>query len=47
MEASSSNYKINKEEGFKDGGFYSVDKAIDMITHSQDKSLVSLSYKGI
>ncbi|NLV76238.1 MAG: NUDIX hydrolase [Tissierellia bacterium] len=45
MEASSSNYKINKEEGFKDGGFYSVDKAIDMITHSQDKSLVSLSYK--
>ncbi|MCF6460740.1 NUDIX domain-containing protein [Clostridium sp. Cult3] len=45
MEASGPNYKINKEEGFKDGGFYSIDKAIDMITHNQDKSLVSLSYK--
>lgn len=45
MEALGEHYKINKEEDFKDGGFYSVDKAIEMITYSQDKSLVSLSYK--
>lgn len=45
MEACCPNYKVNKEEGFKDGGFYPVDKAIDMLTHNQDKSLVSLSYK--
>lgn len=45
MESLSDHYSINKEEGFKDGGFYPVEQAIDMITHSQDKSLVSLSYK--
>ncbi len=38
-------YLVNEEEGFKDGGFYPVDKAINMITYNQDKSLVSLSYK--
>lgn len=45
MEAVDEKLKINKEEGFKDGGFYNIDKAIDMVTHSQEKSLVSLSYK--
>lgn len=45
MESMDDNYKVNKEEGFKDGGFYPVDEAIDMVTYSQDKSLVSLSYK--
>ena len=45
MESINDNYKINKKEGFKDGGFYPIDEAINMITYSQDKSLVSLSYK--
>jgi 8-oxo-dGTP pyrophosphatase MutT (NUDIX family) len=45
MEAINDNYKINEEEGFKDGGFYPVNEALEMITHSQDRSLVSLSYK--
>ena len=45
METSHDSYKVNKEEGFKDGGFYPLDKAVEMITYSQDKSLVSLSYK--
>lgn len=45
MEASNVDYKVNYEEGFKDGGFYPVNRAIDMITYSQDKSLVFLSYK--
>lgn len=45
MEANSETYNINKEEGFQDGGFYPVDEAIEMVTYSQDKSLVSLSYK--
>ncbi|CCQ92547.1 NUDIX hydrolase [[Clostridium] ultunense Esp] len=45
MESLGDHYNINKEEGFKEGGFYPVDKAIEMITYSQDKSLVSLSYK--
>ena len=45
MESMDDNYKVNKEEGFKEGGFYPIDEAIDMVTYSQDKSLVSLSYK--
>ncbi len=45
MSSPSKDFSINKEMGFKDGGFYPVDKAISMITYSQDRSLVNLSYK--
>lgn len=34
----------NRQEGFADGGFFPVDKAIRMITYSQDKSLVRIAY---
>jgi len=45
MEAHDQTYNINKEEGFLSGGYYKVEDAIDKITYSQDKSLVSLAYK--
>ncbi len=45
MESKDGECKINHEEGFSEGGFYPVDKAMDLITYSQDKSLVALSYK--
>ncbi len=45
MESKDENHNINREEGFQEGGFYPIEEAIDMITYSQDKSLVSLSYK--
>lgn len=45
MESGNQEYSINKEEGFQDGGFFKIEDAIDKITYSQDKSLVSLSYK--
>lgn len=45
MESNNEDYSINLEEGFQEGGFYPIEEAIDMITYSQDKSLVSLSYK--
>lgn len=45
MEAKDKDYRINKEEGFTDGGFYPIDKAIEKITYSQDKSLLTLSSK--
>lgn len=45
MDTQQSDFSINEEEGFTDGGFFDIDKAIDMITYSQDKSLISLSYK--
>ena len=45
MHTRSKDFKANKEIGFKDGGFFPIDVAMDMITYSQDKSLVNLSYK--
>lgn len=45
MESEDQDYSINSEEGFQDGGFYTIEEAINKITYSQDKSLVSLSYK--
>ncbi len=47
MEALNDNYLVNEKEGFKDGGFYPVEDAINMITYNQDKALASLSYKSI
>lgn len=45
MEAADKSVDPNKEEGFSEGGFISIEEAMDKITYSQDKSLVSLSYK--
>ncbi len=45
MEAKDTNYVVNKDYGIIDAGFFSIEEAIDMITYSQDKSLVSLSYR--
>ncbi|MDR7857154.1 NUDIX hydrolase [Tissierella sp.] len=44
MESTNEEHLINKDEGFSEGGFYPVEQAVDMITYSQDKSLVRLSY---
>lgn len=43
MEADSDASKISKE--FLDGGFYRVTDALEMLTHSKEKSLVDVSYK--
>lgn len=45
MEASCVANAVNKEEGFKDGGFYPIEEALEKITYSQDKSLVRLAYR--
>ena len=44
MEADNEDYRI-PWMGFTDGGYYPINKAIELITYNQDKSLVSLSYK--
>lgn len=36
---------LNEELDFMNVGFFQIDEALDMITYSQDKSLVRLSYK--
>jgi len=45
MEACNRHYQINKEEGFVDGGFFPIKEAIEKVTYSQDKALISLSFK--
>ena len=45
METSEDKCKVNKEEGFSDGGFFNINEALQKITYSQDKSLVNLSFK--
>jgi 8-oxo-dGTP pyrophosphatase MutT (NUDIX family) len=45
MKADSEDACVNKDKGFTLGGFFPIEEAIEKITYSQDKSLVSLSYK--
>lgn len=44
MKSQDNSFKI-KEDEFIDGGFFWVDDAMRLVTYSQDKSLLSLSYK--
>ncbi len=45
MEATNDSFSVNKQEGFQDGGFFSIDEALERITYSQDQSLVRLAYR--
>lgn len=45
MKAPSEKYNLEITPKIVDGGFYTIEDAIDKITYSQDKSVVSLSYK--
>ncbi|MEN8907565.1 MAG: NUDIX hydrolase [Clostridiales bacterium] len=45
MKSSVEEYCVNKEQHFMDGGFFSIKEAIKMITYSQDKSLLNLSFR--
>jgi ADP-ribose pyrophosphatase YjhB (NUDIX family) len=45
MKADNEDCRINEEEGFQDGGFFTLEKAAEMITYSQDRALVYLSHE--
>lgn len=47
MRTKESQCSFSTEDGFVDGGFYVINDALDKITYSQDKSLVSLSYRKL
>lgn len=47
MKAASEVSQFNAEEGFTDGGFFPFEEAQEMITYSQDKSLVALSFRRL
>ena len=45
MTAKNGNYQYNAEEGFKAGGYFDFDEALKLITYSQDKSLIRMSWE--
>lgn len=45
MKSLNDSYKVNKDENFIDGGFFNIDDAMNLVTHSQDKALLNLSFR--
>lgn len=45
MEAQSDCFEVNTDLQFLGGGYFQIDDALDLITYSQDKGLVSVSYR--
>ena len=45
MAAEQTETAANAAQGFLDGGFYPIETAMEMVTYSQDKSLLMLSYQ--
>ena len=45
MRADTLDYRIAFEQGFTDGDYFPFDAAMDKISYSQDKALVSVAYE--
>jgi 8-oxo-dGTP pyrophosphatase MutT (NUDIX family) len=45
MKSVDDKYKVSKEDNFSDGGYFEIEEAMRLITYSQDKSLLNLSFK--
>jgi len=45
MTSDASEVVLNNGQNFLGGGFFPVDEALEMVTYSQDKSLLMLSYQ--
>ncbi len=47
MQADKDVYEITETEKYTKGGFFPIPEALEMVTYSQDKSLVMQSYKKL
>jgi len=45
MCADTPKYRIAFEQGFLDGDYYPIEQALELITYSQDKALVSVAFE--
>lgn len=45
MKSNNLYYKVNEQEKFMDAGYYEVEEAMKLVTYSQDKALLNLSYR--
>ena len=46
MKSLDDTFEVNKDESFKDGAYFSIDEALEKVTYSQDKSLITVSYSN-
>ncbi|EPR14281.1 NUDIX hydrolase [Ruminiclostridium papyrosolvens] len=44
MKSLNDNFDINKEDNFSEGGYFSIEEALEKITYSQDRALINLSF---
>ncbi len=44
MKSLDDQFEVNKDENFTDGGYFTIDEALQKITYSQDRSLINCSY---
>ena len=47
MKSDDENPLVNQEEGFSEGQFFPYEQALELITYSQDRSLLSFSHKRL
>ncbi len=45
MEAVDGHYHISFDQGFLNGGYYPIDRAIEMLTHDCDRSILRTAYQ--
>lgn len=45
MKSNNHYFKVNEQEKFMDAGYYEVEEAMKLVTYSQDKALLNLSYR--
>jgi ADP-ribose pyrophosphatase YjhB (NUDIX family) len=45
MRSNNNYYKINEEEKATGGGYFEIDEAMKLVTYSQDKALLNLSFR--
>ena len=45
MRSENLQYKIKEQDKFVDAGYFDVDEAMKLVTYSQDKALLNLSYR--
>jgi 8-oxo-dGTP pyrophosphatase MutT (NUDIX family) len=44
MNSLNDSYEVNKEENFKDGGYFTIEEALEKVTYSQDRALINCSF---
>ncbi len=46
MKSSDEKVNISEKDKFSEGGFYHIKEALNLVTYSQDKSILNLSYRS-